>query len=273
MVAVLTGFYFFAFSWGAWLVMKRGETHQVKPPINNRILLFLILFPVLLVVVASFLGGVSIKDRWAIPVWFALPIYMANQLVGRVGERGANLTIIRRFWLVFITLIGVAFSYTLLGSFNYLSKHQDYAEAREEMVQTVAKRFAQVYPNQSISWVGGTIWPDHIAPLAFYLPNHPRALPGFPNQKPALINPHPTWHKEYGVIICGRRIDNNQGVMDQCVEETRKWLYSMQREVKEESISFRAKGWRWGVLLAPERQVKVFWIAPIALQNSALPST
>lgn len=272
----LTGIYFYAFSWILWCVLKSGLkidlSYPNAPIINKRLLLCLCLLPALITVIISVIGEISIKDRWAIPVWFALPIFMANQLGGAFATSKNLLKKISQFWLLLVVLIGVLFGFAVWGSYSYLSTHHDYLEARKEMVERIEERFKVLYPNQIISWAGGEVWPDHPAPLAIYLANHPRAVPGYPNQMPALVNPHHTWAKEYGVIICGKKYSDSQAVIQNCAAQTRTWLKSNNLSINEEEILYQAKGWRWYFLKSQERKVTVFWITPqrVSSSNSGL---
>lgn len=269
-IFVLTGFYFFSLSWLSWCVLKRCPTnfsmHNSIKSIDKRLLFYLCFLPVLITVVLSLLGEVNVKDRWAIPVWFALPIFMANLLIDKLNAIGFRLNIFKKIWVTFILLIGITFSYILTGSYSYFSDHHDYLEARKEMAVRMSKRFEKAYPNQVLSWVGGDTWPDHTAALAFYLENHPHAVPGYPNQMPALVNPHPTWNQEYGVIVCGKRLADNVEVVQACVKQTRSWLASIGSPINEEVMSYRARGWRWSLSKLPKQYITVFWLRPQHVQ-------
>ncbi|TAL60523.1 MAG: hypothetical protein EPN84_09445 [Legionella sp.] len=260
----LTGIYFFAFSWIAWLVLKQMSRNTVRSAslrkISNHLLASLFLLPWFISLLLSVLGGISIKDRWAIPLWFALPIYMANQLIPWLPSLQTKMKLLWRFWGAFVALVCIALLFTLTISNHYLSAHQDYLEARKEMVTRIADQFHQQFPNEELSWVGGNVWPDHIAPLAFYLPNHPRAIPGFPDRMPAMVSPHTTWKKEIGVIVCGKKYADSAVVIENCVQETREWLLGLGLSVREQDILYNAQGWRWTFLPPPEKKVTVFWV-------------
>lgn len=261
-----TGIYFFAGSWIVWLILKALDktSHITAKPkiINDRIFYCLCLIPIGLTVIISLFGGIKVMDRWAIPIWFTLPIFLANQFTAHLDNLRSHLNLLKYFWLGLMCLIGLGFTFTLWSSYDYLSKHHDYLEARKEMVNTIEKRFQTLFPEKKLAWVGGSEWPDHTAPFAYYLKNHPRAVPGFPDRMPALVNPYKYWFKHYGVIICGKKVSDLQDRVTNCENQTISWLQSKGFPIREEVISFHAQGWRWVHLKAPVRQVKVFWIIP-----------
>lgn len=266
LVFLITGVYFFALSWISWGFFKKmqakAQANSFSTPVNHYLLLSLSLFPVFITILLSLVSGITLKNRWAIPAWFALPILMANQLAGVSVLFQDTLNRFKFFWLSLIAVIGVLFVNTVWFSYSFLEKQQDYLEARKEMVLELSVRFQNKYPKQVFSWVGGTIWPDTIAPFAFYLPNHPRALPGFPDQMPALASPHPSWYQEYGAILCGKKYSDSTDVIDVCIKQTKAWLKQRQLPIHQDVIKYHAKGWRWHYLPSQEREVIVFWIKP-----------
>lgn len=261
---MLTGIYFYALSWIAWIYLKIAADKQAEKPaqrVNNRIIVQLCFLPVALSILFSLVLGIDLKDRWAIPAWFALPICLANY-TAIVQEFRLEVTVLKRCWLFIVAFVCFALTTTFLYSNRYLSAHQDYVEARKEMVDALAVRFASRFPQQHLSWVAGTAWPDHLAPVSFYLPNHPRALPGFPNQMPALVNPYNHWNLEYGALICGKKYAEPEAVIQDCVTNTKAWLRNTNRDVQVEILTYHAKGWRWRFNSPPEKQIAVFWVKP-----------
>lgn len=263
---VMTVVYFFAGSWVAWILIKisqnKSQGTSGKKVIGNRIFYSFCQIPILLTVIVSLSAGIMVMDRWTIPVWFSLPIFMANQLTTHLDDLGSYLKVLRYCWIAMVGLIGIVLGITLGCSNSYLGRHHDYNEARKEMVMNVASRFHALFPQKELEWVGGMIWPDHTAPFSYYLKNHPRAVPGFPDQMPALVNPYQLWNQQYGVIVCGNK-PYNQGQLSECENQTRLWLESRGLPRREETVTYYAKGWRWHFLKAPQRQVKVFWIIPV----------
>jgi hypothetical protein len=98
--------------------------------------------------------------------------------------------------------------------------------------------------------------------LAFFSPSHPRALPGFPDERRALANPYPTWQARYGVIICyASGTYAREGSHDtECENQTRGWLHSHQLPLEEETLNYHAECWRY--IRAQAKNVTVFWIQP-----------
>ena len=135
-----------------------------------------------------------------------------------------------------------------------------YSLARQEMVRTIDTRFAARFPGQELSWAGGS-WPESGA-LAFFSPNHPRALPGFPDERRAMVNPYQAWQARYGVIICyASGTYAREGSHDtECENQTRGWLHSHQLPLEEETLNYHAEGWRY--IRAQPKNVTVFWIQP-----------
>jgi hypothetical protein len=98
--------------------------------------------------------------------------------------------------------------------------------------------------------------------LAFFAANHPRALPGFPNERRALVNPYPAWQQKYGVIICvAANVYAREGSHDtECEDQTRGWLRSHNLALDEETLNYHADGWRF--IRAQAKYVTVFWMPP-----------
>lgn len=128
------------------------------------------------------------------------------------------------------------------------------------MVKTIAERFAHRFPAQQLSWAGGS-WPE-VGALAFFGPGHPRALPGFPDERRALVNPFPSWQQTYGVLLCySAGTYAREGTRDEeCERQTREWLRGHNRPIEEESLRYHAEGWRF--VRAEPKNVTVFWMAP-----------
>jgi hypothetical protein len=269
-----TGIYYFVLSWGLLGVVwwtrrsqKRSHTHYW---IDNQALLSLCLLPMILTILLSLLGAVSLMDRWAIPLWFALPILIANLLTGSFDILTLPLKWLYLFYLGFLTFIFLIFGYTFWTSTDYLSQHHDYSEGRQEMAISIAHRFQKHFPEHTLDWVGGEIWPDNTASITYYINNHPRALPGFPNAMPALVNPYHQWSKRYGAILCGKKYADREDVVIDCIKSTRAWLKSESIAVHEEIISYHAKGWRWQHVPAQARTITVFWVMPRGVEGASL---
>jgi hypothetical protein len=128
------------------------------------------------------------------------------------------------------------------------------------MVRAIEARFAARFPAPQLAWAGGT-WPESGA-LAFFAANHPRALPGFPDDRRALVNPYPAWPHEYGVIVCfAWSAYARVGAHDtECEDQTRGWLRLRNLPLEEETLHYRAEGWRY--FRAQAKNVTVFWIPP-----------
>ena len=153
--------------------------------------------PALMTTLFNGFARVHLTTHWAIPVWFALPVLMAVALLPRIGEAF--------HWRRLVPALAVCWSILLSGALIYTmvlsaTGNPKYSLARQEMVRTIEARFAARFPAQQLSWAGGT-WPEPGA-LAFFAAQHPRALPGFPDETRAQVNPFPVWPEKYGVILC-----------------------------------------------------------------------
>lgn len=263
----MTGIYFFVLSWFVWLFvqLKSKKTHsETAPCIPNHLFWGLCIAPLVFTLVISLIAGISVMDRWAIPLWFALPIFMANQLSTRLESLWSAFKWVSYAWVGLIILVVVAFGEVLFSSCTYLGRHHDYLEARKEMALSIEKAFQVNFSGQNIAWVGGNVWPDHLAPLSYYLVQHPRAFPGFPDQMPALVNPYLFWQQKNGVIVCGKKVTDPEAVINQCVDQTQAWLKANHLLSRKQEIVYQAQGWRWLYLGAPKKRVVVFWVIPNA---------
>ncbi|WP_298625821.1 hypothetical protein [uncultured Legionella sp.] len=105
------------------------------------------------------------------------------------------------------------------------------------MAQAILKEWRKEIPGEQFKWVAG-LWGES-ASLAFYLPTHPRALPGFPDRRPALINPHLKWKTEYGVLLCS--FSQEQGdSYSECGYQTEQWLNKHNQHVLKRVICYKS---------------------------------
>ena len=270
---VLSGAYYFLFSWVLWFVLRRADTNSehkiILSPIPQRHIYSLCFLPVTIVIIIACISGSRLIERWATPIWFALPILMANLLINQLDAIKSRLISLIRavklFWLiVFIFIISSALSVSFFKGDrdNGFSLY----EAREEMASAIAYHFKTRYPGKTLGWVGGESWPKHAPALAFYITNHPRAIPKFPDEMPALVNPHNTWAEEYGVILCGKDISRKTYPVQDCINQAQLWLKSKQLPIYEEKIAYHASGWRYAKSI--EKEVVVFWLPPSSLRES-----
>jgi hypothetical protein len=200
---------------------------------------------------------VHLTTHWAIPIWFAIPVLQATWLLPRLDDDfdWPRLTrLLVRAWAVL--LIG-AFVYTAVLS---ATANPRYSLGRPQMVRAIETRFAERFPGQRLSWAGGT-WPESGA-LAFFAADHPRALPGFPDERRALANPFPSWPGTHGVLLCfASGALAREGSHDvECEQRTREWLRAHQRPIDEQTLRYRAAGWRF--IAAQPKNVTVFWVPP-----------
>ena len=258
---LLSGLYYLPASWIAWGVLKARFTASPPQPIHStmplRGLTLLCVLPALLTTAFNVAARVHLTTHWAIPVWFALPVLMAIWLLPGIGDTFAWDRFtggLVRWWLV---LVAGAIAYTVVLA---ATGDPRYSLARQQMVKTIAERFAHRFPAQQLSWAGGS-WPE-VGALAFFGPGHPRALPGFPDERRALVNPFPSWPQTYGVLLCySAGTYAREGTRDEeCERQTREWLRGHNRPIEEESLRYHAEGWRF--VRAEPKNVTVFWMAP-----------
>lgn len=149
---------------------------------------------------------------------------------------------------------------TLLIPIYYLHVgYGKYIMARPQMAKAIAEQFKTTFPDQTLSWVAGT-WAES-ATLSFFLPNHPIALPGYPNEMPALVNPYPNWKKSYGVLLCNPSKYFYNGENDTgCSNNIKAWLRHNHLKIKQQQIYYRPEGFQY---TKPFRKsVTVFWVVP-----------
>lgn len=253
--------FYWPLTWGTGIVLykkwRNQEVYAVDLALPIRSLYLLFLLPALITVILHLLIGVHLTTHWAIPIGFALPALLGALLYRYIPESVDWFSGVKRLGYFGLVLMIGAWVYTGILSYKGNPK---YALAREEMAQSINLRFAQRYPNQILGWVGGA-WSEPGA-VAFFSDQHPRAVPSFPDQMPALVNPHPSWSHEYGVILCYDfgHLGQKGFLNDDCEQKTQRWL--LQRGLPEikETLYYQAEGWRY---LKPQaKNITVFWVAP-----------
>lgn len=265
---MLTGIYYLPLSWMIWLLLRyktkasisRNRTIDQRAVYRPLVPFFILL--VFITLLLCYFLQVKPGVRWTIPVWFALPIFMALLLISRLALIEVSM-LKRSIKMILLATLLAGIGYALFLS---LSGQKKYTVARFQMAAKIESRFQMRYPAQTLSWAGGE-WADSPA-LAFSLSSHPRALPGFPNQMPALVNPHPQWQQQYGVLICsnGKHYNAKGAVNLACIKSTRKWLEENNLPVKEEIIFYSSEGWPY--FNAVPKEVTVFWLPPSQLREN-----
>jgi 4-amino-4-deoxy-L-arabinose transferase-like glycosyltransferase len=259
---LLSGVYYLPLSWAAWLILRSRFGRDREQPIEWRLpvrtLALLSTLPALMTAAFNVFARVHLTTHWAIPAWFALPILLAVWMLPRLSEPLPWRRLARGIATFLILLAGVGLAYTIVLSATGNSK---YSLGREEMVHAIESRFAARYPGRRLAWAGGN-WPETGA-VAFFAAAHPRALPGFPDERRALVNPYPEWRETYGVIVCfawsALARDGSHDV--ECENQTRRWLQAHEVPLAEETLRYHADGWQF--LRPEERNVTVFWVPPV----------
>jgi 4-amino-4-deoxy-L-arabinose transferase-like glycosyltransferase len=263
----LSGIYYFFVAWIAWFFLRwqipKSNAVALISGRQHRILNYLCFFPVGIVILSALVFNIQLMERWATSLWFALPILMVN-LLSRQGNLSEIplIFIVKKLTYFWIFIAVLVLSFTVYVSLFQAHKENrlDYAEASKEMAVAVARQFQKKFPGKEFTWISGFSWPDHPAALAFYLPTHPRAIPFFPDQMPALVNPHTHWNREYGAIICGKNIKDNEQLITHCIKQTHLWLTMRNLPIEQETITYQARGWRY--VKPVEKEAVVFWIPP-----------
>jgi 4-amino-4-deoxy-L-arabinose transferase-like glycosyltransferase len=260
-VFLLSGIYYLPASWLAWYVLRQRFSVERKQPVvwtfPLRGLVLLCCLPSIITASFNLFARVHLTTHWAIPAWFALPVLLAVWLLPDIGEQFAWQRFERGLAVLGVALLAGGLLYTLTLS---IIGDPKYSLARQEMVRTIETRFLARFPGQELSWAGGS-WPESGA-LAFFSTSHPRALPGFPDERRAMVNAYPAWQARYGVIICyASDTYAREGSHDtECENQTRGWLHSHQLPLAEETLNYHAEGWRY--IRAQPKNVTVFWIQP-----------
>jgi hypothetical protein len=253
-------------SWLAWLVLRRQFGNAEKQPVAWAIppggLVLLCTLPVLMTAAFNLFARVHLTTHWAIPAWFALPVLLAVWLLPYINDDFAWHRFFRGLVVFWVVLLVAALTYTIALS---VTGNPRYSLARQQMVRTIESRFAARFPSQQLSWAGGT-WPESGA-LSFFGSNHLRGLPGFPDGRRALVNPYPAWQNTYGVLLCyASGAYAREGSHDtECEKQTREWLQAHNLPLHEETLVYRAEGWRF--VRADPKNVTVFWVAPARVDH------
>lgn len=258
---LLSAIYYWPASWLSWLYLRTRFAVAAISPVRWVIattpLVLLCSLPALLTILFNVFARVHLTTHWAIPVWFALPVLLGRALLPHVDEAFAWRKLMTRVAVLWVALLAGGVAYT-----GYLSATGDprYSLAREQMANTIDAHFASRFPAQQLAWVGGT-WPESGA-VAFFAPNHPRAVPDFPDQGRALITPYREWPERFGVIVCvASDAYAREGAHNaDCESQARAWLAHHNLPQEEETLTYHAEGWRY--IRAQPKNVTVFWVPP-----------
>lgn len=260
----LSGIYYWIFAWLAfyliWRKLRAQPKQRIRWQISQRALCLIVTLPAIITSLFHIFANVHLTSHWAIPIWFALPIALALWLLPRLPLNVDLSLWARNVCLYAGALLAAMLLYTMMLSVSGSAK---YTMARQEMVAAIAARFQQRYPDAPLSWTGGS-WQETAA-LAFFIDDHPRALPGFPSGEAAQVNPQAHWRDQYGVVLCFSLDRDDESYAAR--RDVLRCQYQMMRElilagypIIKETITYRAQGWRY--LSTPERQVVVFWAPP-----------
>lgn len=264
---LLSGITIMVMAWLAfaifWWKQHMAVKHNPKkyPTVNLKIpthLWLITLLPVGLTILISLLLPLHIrlKQHWAIAAWVGLPIVMAFLLMKYIHYLDKQLVIklLRKIWLTVLLIALIMTIYYLYSGYG------KYSMARQQMAEAIGAQFKTQFPKQTLSWAAGT-WREP-ATLAFYLPNHPIALPGYPNQMPALVNPYPNWKKQHGVIVCySHRFGNADKDNIGCINDTKAWLQKNKLAIKQQRIYYHPQG-LLQYTKPLSKAVTVFWVVP-----------
>lgn len=174
-VFLLSGFYYFFFSWVLWGWVRYKMAINVSDErlkIRLRPLVLLCALPAWITVMSYFFLRLHLTTHWAIPVWFSLPILMGISLAKCWQKvRGIQIWNWLKYYWVLVLAGGMAYT-TWLS----LNGQPQYTYARAHMTDAIEASFQKTYPNQTLSWVGGG-W-NEAAGIAFFSSTHPHAIPG-----------------------------------------------------------------------------------------------
>lgn len=200
---------------------------------HHNVWLVLLVMPMLITVVFGAMGFVRLTAHWAIPIWFVAPIWAVLN-----RKRAVDAARVALAWRALLCLWVVA---VLIGFVQaaYPATQPSKVVYRQEMTQAIMDNanFKQA------KWVGG-MWQDAAA-VAFYAPNHPRAVPKFPDSPEALVNPVLGWEAQDGLLVCvdlPRRFASVEAYVD-CQRETEHWLAARQQPIRKKELSIRSEAW------------------------------
>jgi len=260
-VFLLSGIYYLPLSWLAWLILRRRfaapETRRVAWAMPLRGLILLCVMPALITIAFNLFARVHLTTHWAIPIWFAVPVLLSCWLLPHIDDHFAWTRLRRGIVAFWVVLVAIAITYTVILSVNGDPR---YSLARPQMVSAAESHFRARFPGRELAWVGGT-WPE-TGGVAFFAANHPRALPGFPDDPRALVNPYADWRQRYGMILCvASNVHAREGSHNTaCEGDARSWLRAHGLAIDVETLAYRAAGWRF---VNPQpKNVTVFWVPP-----------
>jgi len=260
-VFVLSAIYYLPASWLAWMLVKARATGTARRPVPwevpIRALMLLAILPAAITVAFGIFARVHLTTHWAIPIWFSLPIVMAMWLLPEICQPFPLRAFLRGVAVFWAAIVAGGLVYTTALAARGDAK---FALGREAMVGAIERRFAERFPGQRLAWAGGT-WPES-GSVAFFGSSHPRALPGFPDEPRALVNPLSAWRDMYGVLLCfaGDAAAREGSHNEQCEAQTRAWLAAHGLPQLEDTIRYRAEGWQFD--RASAKNVTVFWMPP-----------
>ena len=253
----LSAFYYWALPWLAFVwLWRRWQRHAtvLAPVFPHTSLVALTLLPAAITLALHVLLGIHLTTHWAIPLWFALPALFTLWLLPKLPETPlwpqARRAVYGVALLILVGSAGYVASTALRGKASYYY-------SRQALVAAVEAAFAERYPGATLRWVGGT-WAES-ASFAFFAPSHPRALPGVPDAMPALVNPHPTWAREHGAILCTGTYGTGRDAA--CEMQAEAWLTARGAAVLRQEMVYRAQGWRYP--RPQEKRAVVYWVAPL----------
>lgn len=256
-----SGIFYLPLVWAAFFIINKQPKQTAK--LANKHphflpLLLLSVLPMLMTQVFHLIMHIHLTSHWAIPIWFAVPIILAYLCIlsDKSFDLSRMVSAMLKFWVV-IAVGGVIYSVVLSTKGD-----KKFTMARHNMVAAIEQSFHQRFPKQTLSWAAGT-WSE-VSSLAFFATNHPRALPGMPNEMPALVNPHPSWKQEHGVIFCyanyGQFFDEQNNLNTNCIKQAETWGKQNQLTLIADTINYQPTGWFY--LAKPKKQIQVFWYVP-----------
>lgn len=238
----LSGVYFFILPWVIFAYFRfrkdgagviANETKLTKQ--NRQVLTLLVILPAAnALVFAVLFHAAKVGSSFAYPIWFALPILIATLLKPYINQNNTRLLwkIIMVFWVSMSLLLCIFFSVKLY------KKESEYYVGSKEMALALQNEWDKKMHGEKIfKWVAGP-WGES-ASLAFYLPTHPKALSGFPDLKPALINPYLKWKTENGVLIC-HFFQEKVNPYTECERQTEQWLEKYHQQIDKRVLCYKS---------------------------------
>ncbi len=192
----------------------------------------------------------QLTSPWALPLGFCFPALV----LAWVRPQAEWPVMRRRVVALFIAFWLTAFCVAALNQWQLAHKGDpSYYLPRAELAHAIA--LGERIP----AWVGAD-W-QYATALSFYMPSHPHAIPGFPDDGPAAVHTPKDWRRSTGLLVCPRVATVAASYRD-CAASARAWLNKHGMSFDNTHVRVQREGWRFP--LAKPYDFDLLWVMPSA---------